>query len=717
MRTCHLGVLFVCALCCYGCSTTKNLPEGASRLTSNKVEIVGKAKVSESDLSSYIKQQPDKGFIFGWSPMVGVYNWSNGTGSKIDRLWEKIGVAPVVFDPMLVKSSEDNIVTHLESLGYYGSSVKTVVSEKDKLAKVTYTVSPGKRYQMDTIIYDLPSGEFASEFLADSSSFTLRQGDFISEKALEAESVRSAAYMRDLGYYSFNKNNYFFEADTLGPRTVLYYRIKGHTRNESALNDAPILKYRVGEVNIYHPADIPFRESLLRKFNTIRPGTVFSDKTVNTTYSRLSSIKVFNSVNIEMNPADSAKVNYDIRLSGANPKGFKTNFEASSNSSGLIGVSPQISFYHNNVFHGGEQLTLGFTGNWQFKPGSDVRSTELGLSTGLLFPKFLGYPLYKIKGANIPSTEMKVSFNYQNRPEYRRSIASLSYGYTGQVRTKAYYQFYPLQLNLVKLFNISEDFGQSLEENPYLWDSFHDHIDLGASGTLYFTSNPDIVPKTSYRFLRLSADLSGNILSLFNSILPFDDATGKHRLLGLPYNQFVKAEISAGNVFRFGRSDGQAIAVRLLAGAGRAYGNSNSLPFEKQFYCGGAGGMRGWQARSLGPGFDKTSTFFSIPSQTGDLKFEADVEYRFNMFWKLEGALFAEAGNVWNSRDDNDFISSLAADWGLGLRVNLNFILLRLDAGFKVHDPSRDAGSRWLTPDLWFQKDGCSIHFGVGYPF
>jgi outer membrane protein assembly factor BamA len=177
---------------------------------------------------------------------------------------------------------------------------------------------------------------------------------------------------------------------------------------------------------------------------------------------------------------------------------------------------------------------------------------------------------------------------------------------------------------------------------------------------------------------------------------------------------------------RFGKNNKFALAMRFLAGIGYAYGNSTSVPFEKQFYSGGANGLRGWQARAVGPGLSARDTTFSIPSQTGDMKLEANLEYRFPLFWKLNGAIFADAGNVWTLKGDNedakfkwnmnDFKASIAGDWGLGLRMDLNFILLRIDAGFKVHDPSR-RGDTWLGPDEWLKNNGFAVHFGVGYPF
>lgn len=697
------------------CSTTRLLKEGEYRLASNEVEVISKNQDKDErrlprELDSYIRQDANKDLIFGWNPLLNVYNWSNGSGGGINGFWEKIGVAPVVFSPLLVESSVDNMKSRLSYLGYYNAEVKPEILLKNKLAKVTYNVTPGKRYSIDEIRYELPPGEFQDEFLADSLNMGVKVGDYLSEQLLEAESVRGASYFRNLGYYDFNKNAYSFEADTLKGKTVLYYRIS-----------ADPSKYTIRNVSIQHPSDIKFRESLLRQFNTIKPGDYYSEDLVNKTYYRFSALNLFSGVNIQMTPVDSTHVDCDIKLTGSNLMGFKANLEASTNSSALFGISPQLSFFHKNLFHGGEWLNLDFTGNWQFMPGSDLGATELGASASLSLPKMLGYPPSKIKGKNIPRTEFKASFSYQNRPEYRRSVAGFSYGFTGQLGTKYFYQVSPLQLSLVELYDISDGFSKTLQENPYLWDSFEDLVDLGLGGTIYYTSDASVVPKGSYEFARFSLDLSGNALSIFDKWLPIDGATGKHHFLGLPYKQYVKAAVSAGTTARFGRNNGHALAVRVEAGIGKAYGNSTAMPFEKQFYAGGASSMRGWQVRTLGPGFNKMDDSFIIPSQTGDLKLEMDIEYRFNMFWKLEGALFAEAGNIWLLNEIKRFEDigpeSIAADWGLGLRFNLDFILLRFDMGFKVHDPARPDGSRWLTPRQWFAPDGSAFHFGVGYPF
>ena len=721
-------LLLISLFAIISCSTTKLLPAGAYRFASQKVELTTHEKgLSTSGISQYIRQQPNSSIIFNWSPTLSIYNWSDGSGRGINGFWEKMGQAPVVFDPSLIPSSQENIINHLETLGYYDSKVHTDVEYKGRLAHVDYQITPGKRYRIDEIVYEVPGGEFGEAFRADSANMTVHVGDYLSEELLEAETVRGAGVFRELGFYDFNKNHYFFEADTLTDRTKLYYRIRTYSRGEVPNADTTIRKYRVGRVTISHPRDIAFRESLLRSTNTIRPGAWYSERMVNKAYTRFSALKVFNSVNIEMTPVDSATVDCNIQLSGTDLMGFKANVEASSNASGLLGFSPQLSFYHKNVFHGGEWLDLGFTGNWQYHPRTKAGSSEFGVSANLSFPRPLGIPLERIGSTYIPRTEVKTAFNYHNRPEYRRTLASLSYGYSGQALGRFYYQVYPLRLNLVKLFSVSTAFVHTLVSYPYLWDMFEDQIDLGVSAIIYNTTDNSVVPKTAYHSERVSLDLSGNLVSLLNPLLPVYEhpVLVEHMLLGLPYKQYARMEVDLARVFRFGKNEGQALALHLDVGAGFAYGNSVSLPFEKQFYCGGANSMRGWQARTLGPGSDPMSPAFMLPSQTGNLKLEAGMEYRFPLFWKVEPALFAEVGNVWRTTAEEgeepfsikDIPAQLAADWGLGMRINLDLILVRLDVGFKVHDPSREAVKPWLGPRDWFSRDGFAIHFGVGYPF
>lgn len=720
------------AVLSFSCSTTRVLGDGQFRLADNKVVVDNDRKFNTKEIESYIKQKPNSYIIFGWNPFLNIYNWSGKNADKgINKFLRKIGTAPVVYQPSQVEASVENINRHLEYLGYYGSDVRSEVRVNGKRVTVTYSVTLGRRYRIGNVSFAVPDGEFKEDFYADTAAVSIRPGDFLSEDALEKETERAASMFRRKGYFGFTKNYFSFEADTLARRDTadLLMTVKEYTRNQTAEYARPHRKYFFGDVSISYDNDLKFNDRVLKNICTIRPGAMYDEREVNTTYSRLSALRLFSGVNVALNPRDSGIVDCDISLTKSRMQGFKVNLEGSTNSTGLIGISPQVSYYHKNIFHGGQWLNLGFLGNFQFKyDDRSVKSNEFGVSAGLSFPEFLGLPNSIFHGPSVPRTEINASYNYQNRPEYTRNMISTSFGYSGSLREgKFYYQFYPIQAKIVRLSNLDQNFYTTLSGNPFLRDAYQNHFDVGSGLVAYYTTSSSLVPKETYEYLRLQLDASGNVLSLFNKAMRRDDY-GSRLIWNTPYSQYIRSELTLGKTFVFGRNDRQALATRIMGGVGYAYGNSSALPFEKQFYSGGANSMRGWQARALGPGHAKADTTFVIPSQTGDVKLEANLEYRFPLFWKLCGAVFADVGNIWTLKEtDGDdgshthfdlknLAASLAADWGLGLRVDLNFLILRLDMGMKVYDPSLDT-ARWRSPSQWLKKDGYTLHFGVGYPF
>lgn len=711
------------------CSTTRTLSEGEYRLTKNTITVTNSDSFNPGSLSQYVKQEPNGSFLFGWNPFVNIYNWADKDDeSGWARFCRKIGIAPVVYSPGAVESTIESIENHLEYLGYYNSTVKGNVNVvANRKVAVDYDVTLGKQYRIDSLSFTLPErGSFKEDFIADEPNLLVHVGDYLSEEVLEQETARGASHFRDIGYFGFTKNYYVFEADTVSVPGKLFLNmiVNEYTRNEAEANAKPISKFLIDSVSISYPKTLILKDRTIRNLNTIKPGEMYSESIVNTTYSRLSKLQMFNGVNIEMTQTDSNRVNCGINLSQSRLQGFKANIEASSNSSGLVGVSPQLSFYHKNIFHGGEWLNLSFMGNFQFKFDDPIRSDEFGMSASISFPRFLGLPYRIFTGPNVPRTEVAASYNFQDRPEYTRTIISTSFGYTGSYK-KLSYQVYPVQLSIIRLDNMDESFYENLSKNPFMRYAYQDHFDGGLGSTVYYSSSPEANPSESYHYVRVSTDLSGNLLSLLKPVMK-TDKDGAGLIWGIPFSQYVKGELTFGQTWKFGRNNGQALATRLLGGIGYAYGNSSAIPFEKQFYSGGANSMRGWQARALGPGCSPQDSTFIIPSQTGDMKLEANVEYRFNLFWKIAGALFVDAGNIWTvqQRKSNSMTAidlknpfdSIALDWGGGIRVDLNFLIIRLDMGMKLHDPAREY-DKWLKPDEWLKRDGFAVHFGVGYPF
>lgn len=681
-----LAIVLAALLPLVSCSTLSKLQEGEFAQKKGKIVIEGSPDVKKSDISPYVHSAK-------------------------------------IYNNTLAGVSIQNIDTHLRYLGYYNSEIKDTTIFKGKKARTSYVVRPGVRYRIDSLVFNIPGGSFAQDFYADTANLSVRPGDWLSEKDLEAERARSTGHLRTLGYYDINKSNYSFEADTISVpgKLILNYNVNS--------KETPAV-YHIDKVRLSYPEDLKFNDKVLKEYNIIHPGDVYNEKKLNDAYNRFSNLRLFNSVSLEMTPTDSAKVDCDINFSPSLLQGVKFNLEASTNSTGLVGLSPQVTYYHKNLFNGGEWFNLGVNGNYQYRFSDKVHATELGISTSLSLPRFLGVPTSEIPGVNIPRTDFSASFTYQDRPEYSRTLWSFSYGYTGRInREKSCitYQLNPLKINSVHIIKLDEDFVTVLIDNMSLLYTFVDYFDAGANGNIMFSDVPNINTKDPHKYARFSLDLSGNIISLFNKLLPYDQDMQERDIFGVPYSQYARFEMNLGKTWALG--GGHSLATRFNAGVGIAYGNSYYMPFEKQFYAGGANSMRGWQSRTLGPGGDDMTGVFIIPSQTGDMKLELDVEYRFPIVWKLEGALFAETGNIWDIKTSKsyydgteislfrfkDFYKTLAADWGLGLRLDFDFVVLRLDAGLRLRDPARE--QPWLNPGDWFKPNGFSLHFGVGYPF
>lgn len=722
-------IAIIIALCLLGaaaCSTTRSLGEGEYLLRKNTI-VADDPSFNVSALNSYVGQKPNS-YILGLNPLLSVYNWSGDGSTPFKRFLRKIGAAPVVYDSIKVSQSVANLENHLQYTGYYGSRVNSKVETVKKKAYVTYSVNLGNRYKISEIAYDIPEyGTFREDFLQGLDQSSVKAGEYLSESALDKEADRSAAHLRTLGYYGFTKSFYAFEADTLthDGTALLTYSIRDYALGDAPSSAKEHKKFYLGEVTITHPERLKIRPNVLENLNILRPGQLYNEDDVNTNYTRFSSVGMLTGVNINLEPVADDKVDCTISLRNSGLQGFKTNLEASVNSTGLFGISPQLTYYHRNIFHGGEQLNLGLKGNFQFQPRTKAYSTDLSISSTLRFPKFIGLPNRIFTGPNIPRTDVSAAFSYQDRPEFRRTVISTAFTYNGRLGQNLYYQLSPVRLNISHLYNIDEEFMMKLlMNNPLVLMAYMDRFDLGVSGMLYYTTDASSVPLTPYHYIRISSDISGNFLSLFNRWMPTDES-GYHTIWNTPYAQYVRTDLNMGKVFRFGKEDKHALALHFGGGVAYAYGNSDTPPIEKQFYVGGSMSMRGWNARNLGPGTSAPITWFTIPSQIGEMKLEANVEYRFPLISKLEGALFVDAGNIWDISGDSEnegrfsfstLPQSIALDWGLGARVNLNFLLLRVDMGIRLRDPAREAGSRWVPSNEWLNGN-YAIHFGVGYPF
>ena len=714
-----------------GCSTTKMLSEDELRLSENKVVITNSSTYNPSSLAPYIKQKSNYYVIGKWHPALYIYNWQNGKGKGWDRFCQKIGQAPVVFDETLIDKSVTSMLDHLTYQGYYNSHIDTRTEVKKQTARVEYDVTLGKQFPIRSIDYQVKDSTLASLMAADTSNYTVLPGDFLSEEKLEKESERFTKLFRNNGYWGFSKNYFFFYADTTTHRDEadLIVKIENYTRNESEDAAREHRQYTIGNVALVPQPGMRIRQKFLQNLNQLKPGELYSEEKINREYDRYSSIPLFSSVNMMLRESetDSTAVDCRVLLQQARLQALKLNLEGSFNSTGLFGVTPSLSYSHKNIFGGGEVLSLGFRGNFQFMFRSPTRATELAVNAGLKIPWYPDFIL-RMPFINLPQMDINFTYNFQNRPEYTRNIVTGAYGFNWNIAKKFYYQFKPIQLSAVSATRLDSTFIAGIRD-PYLKNSFRSHLDLGGSGTFYFSTNTSVNPKVTYFYTRFQYDMSGNLMRLLGKTGMFKKGeSGEDLIAGIPYAQYIRGELQAVGTFRLGEVGQYALAVRALAGMGFAYGNSVSLPFEKLFYAGGASSMRGWRARAVGPGMAPRDTSFAIANQSGDMHLEANVEMRFPLFWKLEGAVFADIGNVWNidadgldgqTRDPRSLFSfknlfrSTAMDVGLGARLDFGMVLIRFDMGLVVYDPYKQ---EFMGINDWFQGN-YAFHFGIGYPF
>ena len=702
------GCLMLSAIA--SCSQTRKLADGEYLLKKNKIIIKNSRTYPKSDLSAYLKQSGSGNQSFG-----------------IQSLFKE----PILFNENLIVPTCNGMLRHLEYMGYYHSSIDTMVVRKNKKATVNYIVTLGKQYPLKEVTYSLPDSTISQILKDEKFKYSLHRGGMLSESSLEKEAERIASLLRKKGYYGFTKNYMFNFADTTAvpDSALLRIELREYTRNEAPSAARRHTRDTIRYVNYKIPANLNVRLDFLDDINLLESGMEYSEEVVNTTYQRFAGNHIFNTVNVSLTPVDSTNfVDCMIALTPSRAQNFELNMEASTNSSGLIGLSPSLTYNHFNLFGGAEVLTLGFRGNFQFKFNDPTRSNEYALTGAITFPKLLFLPFIHARTAVLPATEVSMAYNFQNRPEYTRNILSGSYGYTWSSSRNLRFSIRVPHLSIIKIFNIDDDFYSNLNSS-YLQYQYQNHFDLGSSVSVYYTTNPAVNPTDSYFYIRTDLSSSGLVLNTMRDAWKENDR-GQRLIWGIPYSQYLRAQVSAVETIRFGSSNQMAFAARFLAGIGYAYGNSLfTMPLEQMFYAGGANSMRGWQSRSLGPGMAPLDEKFSIYNQVGDMRIETNLEWRFPLFWKLGGALFTDIGNIWNLPKDpgmtdadyelsvfslENLFKSTAVSWGVGARLDFGLLLVRVDLGIKGYDPEIQ---RWLTPKEWFGKDGFAVHLGIGYPF
>lgn len=763
--------LFPLVALIYSCNPTKYVPEGETLLNNNFIEI-DREGINKSELAPYIKQKPNKK-IFGTRFHLGLYNLSDINKEKWPHAWlRNIGEEPVIYDRNEAEKSREQLEEFIGSKGYFDSRVSDSVRTQKRKSDVYYSVNLKTPYTIRNLNYEIEDTTIEKLFYFDSINCLIQRGKPYDVDLLQAERSRFERYIKNHGFYGFSSDHISFRVDsTIGNRQVnLYYNIKKLARadnfNRISYVSHPV--YRIKDIFIYPdfvPKDVlELGESYYESLDTVnyegyyfvtgqkksqlkydlivrslylKPGSIYNITNTEQTQSHFMTLKAYRLVNILFSEVSAPEggqdsemlLNCHIQLTLLSQQSFNVEIEG-TNTYGDLGGALNLVYQHKNLFHGAEQFNMKLKGAFEriTQKNIDRRNTvEYGFETSMRLPRFL-FPFFKkegiIKNFN-PTTTILAAYNYQDMPFYVRTIANATFGYNWAGHNYRSHIVNPIQLNVVKLRSIDTAFQAKIDASSYLAYSYRNVMILGGNYSFIF-NNQKIQKSRDYWFLRVNAEAAGNLLSLASRLAGAKKTEGSYNVFRQPFAQYIRTDLDLRyNVIL---NDVSSVVYRGFVGIGIPYGNSKAIPFEKQYFGGGANGIRAWQVRSLGPGSYDVPEETQFINQTADIKLEANAEYRFKLFWILEGALFLDAGNIWTFNEDparpgamfrfDDFINDIAVGTGTGFRFDFKFVTARIDLGMKLRDPSISGKSRWIFAGREYSfEDDFTFVLGIGYPF
>ena len=435
---------------------------------------------------------------------------------------------------------------------------------------------------------------------------------------------------------------------------------------------------------------------------------------------------------------DSGLLDAYILLTPGKSQNISAELEG-TNSEGDLGVAVGLNYSHYNVGKGSETLSTRLRAAYESLSGNldgllHNRYLELSADVGVTFPKFKApFLRERFKRRINATTQLSASINYQERPEYTRIISTAGWSYKwSERRTGNRHTFTPIDINYVYLPESTNEFlNQIAPDNPLLRYSYEDHFIMRLGYSFYHTNKRtgtgvSLLSRPNIYTIRVNAEIAGNLLYALSNIFDHRSNVREHpyKVFGINYSQYFKVDCDFAFLHFFDRRNSLAFHTGL--GVGYPYGNSSILPFEKRFYGGGANGVRGWAVRTLGPGcYPGRNSVSDFMNQCGDIRFDLSVEYRAKLFWVLELGAFIDAGNIWTIKNYSNqpgglfsfkkFYKEIAAAYGLGLRLDFDYFLIRFDMGLKAHNPALGEEPWPLIHPHW-RRDH-SFHFSIGYPF
>ena len=718
-------VISAAALTMCGCSATRDIPEDSYMLDRVKVVADGKySDISTSQLKKYVRQLANSRWFNAVKLPLGVYSLAGRDSSWINRTLRQMGEAPVVYDTLQAQLTCQDLQQALQNKGYLDAQVELFVDKKSrKKLDAVYVLHPGKPYYVRELDFEIEDSLIAQTLKQ--RPWMLHQGMQFNVEALAEERRQITQYLQNRGYFRFHKEYITYNAQKDEEQQGVNLKLMLQQKHKI---------YEISQVNCEGADEdgrMHLRQKVLDENTFIRVGEPYSAADLQNTYNHFGRLGAVKYTNIAFNQRpDTTLLDANIQIQTNKPSTISFQPEG-TNTAGDFGAAASLTYQNCNLFRGSETFSLQLRGAYEAIKGlegySNQNFTEYSIETRLSFPRFIFPGLSRaFRRRTLATSDLSLIYDTQDRPEFHRRV--LTAGWSYQWRPQNHhdnYRFDLLNLNYVFMPWISETFRKEYLENEsnsnVILRYNYEDLFIMKMGFGYAYNNGVVALKTNI-------ETAGNLLAACSKILGGSkDELGQYKLFNIAYAQYVKGDIDYTQEIMRGTSD--QLVFHIGIGLAYPYGNSTVLPFEKRYFSGGANSVRGWSVRSLGPGrYKDKDGRVNFITQTGDIKLDLNAEYRVKLFWKFNGAAFIDAGNIWTFREYEGqeggqfkfsrLLSDMAVSYGLGIRLNFDYFILRFDLGMKAVNPAfeidSDAHYPIIHPKL--SRD-LAFHFAVGMPF
>lgn len=732
----YIYIIFLTVLMS-ACSVTKYVPDGGYLVDNVDVKTDSKRKdINTGNLKSYVRQKGNSRWFSAVKIPLATYSLSGRDSTKwINRTLKAMGEPPVLHDSLRTVQSCNDLRAELRNEGYLSADVEVKTKRKGKKIDLTYILHPGDAYYINNVEYDIRDSVIARLLHTDNpANRKLKTGMKFNVDALDRERKRLTEIIVNKGYYRFHKEFITYRADTVAGSKDIDVTLTLNLYRTNHIADTLHTCYTIRNVT-YASGDadddvIHLRPNVMKNNTFIESNDLYSSKDLQKTYNHFGRLQAIKYTNISFKEVpDSNMLDCDIQISTNKPSTISFQPEG-TNTAGDFGAAATLTYQNRNMFRGSEVFSIELRGAYEAIKGlegyANENFEEYSVETRLMFPRFIAPFLSRgFRRRNTATSEVSLLYDLQNRPEYHRRVLSLAWRYKwNDTNHHDKYQIDLLDLNYVFMPWISGKFREDYLDNAN-----------SRNAILRYNYEDLFIMKFGFGFsynnglyaLKANIETAGNLLNAGAGMLKFSkNELGMYKLFNIAFAQYVKGDFDYTHNIRFDYNN--ALVFHFGLGIAYPYGNSNILPFEKRYFSGGANSVRGWSVRGLGPGkYTGRDGNIDFINQTGDMKVDLNMEYRAHLFWKLNGALFVDAGNIWTLRSYeeqpggvfkfSEFLKDLAVSYGWGVRFNFDYFILRFDFGMKAIDPAREdhrGHYPLLHPRL--SRD-LTFHFAVGLPF